>query len=59
LHIINFAYHKKAFYFLLFNDKEEKTEGVSVKEFKTKEQYAMGVSEFLEKIEVMRREKHL
>jgi threonyl-tRNA synthetase len=46
-------------YILIVGEKEEKAEEVSVREFKTKEQYAMGVSEFLGKIEVMRREKKL
>lgn len=48
---------RKVPYILIVGEKEEKANSVSVREFKTKEQYEMGVKEFGEKIEVMRRER--
>jgi threonyl-tRNA synthetase len=46
-------------YILIVGEKEEKAASVSVREFKTKEQYELEMKEFVEKIEVIRREKQL
>jgi threonyl-tRNA synthetase len=46
-------------YILIIGEKEEKAGSVSVREFKTKAQYELGMQEFVENIEVVRREKSL
>jgi threonyl-tRNA synthetase len=46
-------------YILIIGEKEEKAESVSVREFKTKEQYELGVKEFVEKVKVIRDERKL
>jgi len=48
---------QKVPYILIVGEKEEKAESVSVREFKTKEQYEMGVKEFVEKMEEIRGKK--
>jgi len=48
---------QKVPYILILGEKEEKAGSVNVREFKTKEQYEMKVKEFVEKIEVVRKEK--
>jgi threonyl-tRNA synthetase len=46
-------------YILIIGEKEEKADSVSVREFKTKEQYILGTKEFIEKIREIRDTKHL
>ncbi|MDR0649851.1 MAG: hypothetical protein LBG59_00120 [Candidatus Peribacteria bacterium] len=48
---------QKVPYILIIGKKEEKANSVSVRKFKTKEQYEPRVKEFVEKIELMRRER--
>jgi threonyl-tRNA synthetase len=50
---------QKVPYILIVGEKEEKAGSVSVREFKTKEQYELDVKEFVEKISVIRDEKRL
>jgi threonyl-tRNA synthetase len=50
---------QKVPYILIIGEKEEKAESVSVREFKTKEQYELGVKEFVEKVKVIRDERRL
>ena len=50
---------QKVPYILIIGEKEEKAESVSVREFKTKEQYELEKKEFVEKISVIREEKQL
>jgi threonyl-tRNA synthetase len=50
---------QKVPYILILGEKEEKAGSVSVREFKTKEQYELSLQEFVEKIRVIRDEKRL
>jgi threonyl-tRNA synthetase len=50
---------QKVPYILIVGEKEEKADSVSVREFKTKEQYELGKQEFIEKIKVIRDKKQL
>ncbi|MDR3168384.1 MAG: hypothetical protein LBU27_01070 [Candidatus Peribacteria bacterium] len=50
---------RKVPYILIIGEKEEKADSVSVREFKTKEQYELGKKEFVEKISVIRDERRL
>jgi threonyl-tRNA synthetase len=50
---------QKVPYILIIGEKEEKADSVSVREFKTKEQYEMGRKEFVEKIRVIKDERRL
>jgi threonyl-tRNA synthetase len=50
---------QKVPYILIIGEKEEKAGSVSVREFKTKEQYELSTQEFVEKIRVIRDEKKL
>ena len=50
---------KKVPYILIVGEKEEKTDSVSIREFKTKEQYESKISTFIEKIMDIRERKSL
>jgi threonyl-tRNA synthetase len=50
---------QKVPYILIVGEKEEKADSVSVREFKTKEQYEMHTKEFIEKIREIRDSKLL
>jgi threonyl-tRNA synthetase len=44
-------------YILIVGEKEEKADSLSVREFKTKEQYEMSVQEFVDKLTLIRKER--
>jgi threonyl-tRNA synthetase len=50
---------QKVPYILIVGEKEEKADSVSVREFKTKEQYELGTKAFIEKIREIRDTKRL